>query len=145
MMMLCLNKSHEKQKKKGNKKKRQTACEIIRTVNYLVNHMINGTRNSRRICMYMRPARAWGRDQAHQASRRHSRRRSVPSMCLRTVRLWIFFWVGVAEGGWPGLDTRLPFLSAKLPLCRTAGHMLLVLHGGVSFVPLFHWLHHLLD
>lgn len=50
----------------------------------------------------MRPARAWGRDQAHGPVGGIIRGGGrVPSMCLRTVRLWIFFWVanGVEREG----------------------------------------------
>lgn len=46
LFISAMNDGVFKQKSRGERaetNKRQTACEIIRTVNYLVNHMINGT------------------------------------------------------------------------------------------------------
>lgn len=72
-------------------------------------------------------------------------------MCLRTVHFgsvwfgsaldlnwgWETWWQrgneGAEQSKEPKLDTRLPFLSAKLPLCRGC----LVLHGVVAIVASF--------
>lgn len=82
----------------------------------------------------------------------HISRGVRPSMCLRTVHFgsvrlgsaldlgWETWWQrgngGAEQSKEPKLDTRLPFLSAKLPLCQGC----LVLHGVVAIVASFAWL-----
>lgn len=141
LFISAMNDGVFKQKSRGERaetNKRQTACEIIRTVNYLVNHMINGTwtllvTSRRGFHSRTRPLHAVPKGITDTGSH-HISRGVRPSMCLRTVQFGSVRFGSALDLNW-GWETWWQRGNGGAEQGADVGHSFTLFKCQITFVP----------